>query len=49
MRWASAASQMPWARTVQASSPIRLTDSFDAKKRAQIQNAANNTTTARIT
>ena len=49
MRSAFAASQMPWARAAQARSPILLTDSLDAKNRAQIQNAANSTTTATIT
>ena len=48
-RWASAASQMAWARSLQSSSPIPLIDSFDAKNSAQIQNAANTTTTPRIT
>ena len=32
---------MPWARAVQAVSPILLTASLEAKNRAQIQNAAN--------
>ena len=48
IRSALAVTQISSARAAHAVSPMRLTDSLDAKKSAQIQNTANSTTTATI-